>query len=948
MARYDSNRRVPAGWLFAAILAVSLSLNIFSCSKDNPREGTPLLENMPPEFVRLLVAGDDSALAHFGLKKGFETLHGLYAEIGTREYALWADDKKGDARVLEDYLLRLAGVLAAVYGDSSYLADMALLRSLPAGKRNEVMNVRAAYKSIQLSASSAPDAALETRVRYVALFDSLGDRAWAATARNDLSDAYARLDSTERQRQYLLAAVAGFQELGRNKLSCEALGKLGSRYERWGKPDSMAICYDRALAIAYRHRMGYQAARIYEFYGGYYSRLGRLDIKQKLLDRAMNVARVYDSGCYEIRFLKEAMKFNAGLGCWKVVDQLITRVRGLESACENLAVYYDEINRLRTDVYEARLKMALGDTARADEIFRDVNRRLPLLKLPSTYLAEDDEYSYYRAEGLLANGRPRDALEEARGKLSQPTNESTPLWSARLSLIAAKAAYQIEEFDETLRRIADFDRLAVGVESDLRTGLSERDALVGMVALARGDTSGAVEAVSAGLRKLRATAESVDASVGSYLWLTDSDELRQAVHDVAARDDLAGYGATFYWHELYELLGTKQRAERRSAAAQALSKGRQTATKSGGKPFLSDLRSTGDRMLTRVQKLGAVHCVYLVRGGDVWRWTGGPNGVRRDVLPVRPNDLRTLVEDTQTFLSKCPEDPDALPGEPLRENLRKLAHALLPPEILEPPASPAATPLFLVTTDNFLGTIPFEAFDVGSGNEYEPLIDTRDVAYVRHFRPDAAGKASGPGVILVNKESSIEPQSRRALREAEKEGRALAALDSSAVFLINGTATKPQLTKSWEDAPYVYIAAHAGADELPYLSAVSLEASEDDPPDADVLDVTDIRSADLHRCELVVLSGCSSGLKYIAAKGAAPSLGDAFLDAGAVAVIHTFWDVTDDDARRIGAAFVENWRVAKTGEIRALADASRARVRGPGGVRHPFFWASYAITVSRL
>jgi CHAT domain-containing protein len=192
-------------------------------------------------------------------------------------------------------------------------------------------------------------------------------------------------------------------------------------------------------------------------------------------------------------------------------------------------------------------------------------------------------------------------------------------------------------------------------------------------------------------------------------------------------------------------------------------------------------------------------------------------------------------------------------------------------------------------------------------------------------------------------------QSRRALPEAEEEGRSLAAIDTSAVLLVNSRATKPRLRELWENAPYVYIAAHAGADELPYLSAVSLAAPQDDQtPDADVLDVTDIRAADLRRCDLVVLSGCSSGLQYIAAMGAAPSLGDAFLDAGAGAVIHTFWDITDDDARRIGAAFTEEWKSAKKNEIRAIADARRARVRGPKGVRHPFFWASYAITVSRL
>jgi tetratricopeptide (TPR) repeat protein len=951
MKRAITNNPASARWALVSICLACVILIALSCSKNKTSHARRLLDGLPPELVRHLISSDDSTLACFGRETGFEALHSMNNQIGRRELDLWTDGRRDDARVVGEYNERLARVFSTVYQDESYSADVTFLRGIPESKRDEVIRVRCAYIPVQLDASLSPEEALETHARYVGIFDSLGDGLWAAMGKLNMSDAYERLGDHERHKQYLIAACSDFRELGRNKMACETLGRLGSRYERWGQPDSMEICYEQALEIAYRGRMGYQAARILEFYAGHYGRLGRLDVKRRLLEKAIDVARVYDPGCYEVRFLKEAMRFHANLGCWEVVENLITQVRGLEGKCENLEIYYSEIDLLRTDVYEAQVRMAFGDTARADEILRDVNRRLANLKLSTAYRSEDDQYSYYRAQGLLSNGRPRDALEEARKKLSQPPEESIPLWSARLSMIAAKSAYRTGQLDTALQALRDFDRFAVGEENELRTELSERDALVGMVGLARGDTAGAVEAVANGLRKLREAATSVDASVGSYLWLTDSDELRQVLHDVTAGDELAGYGAEFYWREMYDLLGAKERVERGSgAASDRASKARLAATPSG-ETLIDEFRSVGRTALEGISRLDAVHSVYLVRDKDIWRWTATRGGVSRDVLNASPEEMRRLVASTRKMLSTYPADPATPADEQLRENLRTLARTLLPVEVLEANTSPSMGP-FLVTTDNFLGTIPFETFDIGRGGDYEPLLSHRDVAYVRHVHGDAPRETVGPGVILANREPARTyrggAQRLRTLREVEEEGKALAQLDKSAIFLMDDYATKRRLTALWEKAPYIYIAGHTISD-VPYLATIILvDPAGDMPPDKAVLDVTDIRAADLRRCGVVVLSGCSSGSPYIAARGAGPSLGDAFLDAGAGAVVHTFWDVKDEDARRIGTSFINGWKNTNASEVRALADARRGEIRGPKGIRHPSCWANYAITISRF
>ena len=98
---------------------------------------------------------------------------------------------------------------------------------------------------------------------------------------------------------------------------------------------------------------------------------------------------------------------------------------------------------------------------------------------------------------------------------------------------------------------------------------------------------------------------------------------------------------------------------------------------------------------------------------------------------------------------------------------------------------------------------------------------------------------------------------------------------------------------------------------------------------------------------LVVLSGCSSGAPYLTARRAAACLGDAFLDAGAGAVVQTFWDVGDVQARELMTAFVGALS-QNPSKIRTLNNVRRAALMGPRGVRHPFSWAAFSIQLGRV
>ena len=334
------------------------------------------------------------------------------------------------------------------------------------------------------------------------------------------------------------------------------------------------------------------------------------------------------------------------------------------------------------------------------------------------------------------------------------------------------------------------------------------------------------------------------------------------------------------------------------------------------------------------------------------------------------------------MMSAGPAANDTIPPAALRDHLRRLARLLLPAEALDARPPSSGEP-FLVTTDGFLGAVPFETFDVGTGAEYIPLLMSRDVAYL-HFAGEPVegaehgvgitfgasgtdrdidgaaalsgidGRDAAPGVILVNAAPSRSLLKRYpfqpALEEVMAEGMAVSSAHPEAVLLAGEAASKSNLVSIWERVSFIYIAAHMLRDpQVPYLMLIPLASLGDgEAPDEAYLDIADIRAADFDGCRTVVLSGCSSGAPYLEARISGPSLGDAFLDAGAAAVIHTFWDVPDRGARRLMTAYLEGGESTGIPGIRALCDVRRTAFRSSEHARHPFGWAAYSIKIGRL
>lgn len=109
-----------------------------------------------------------------------------------------------------------------------------------------------------------------------------------------------------------------------------------------------------------------------------------------------------------------------------------------------------------------------------------------------------------------------------------------------------------------------------------------------------------------------------------------------------------------------------------------------------------------------------------------------------------------------------------------------------------------------------------------------------------------------------------------------------------------------------------------------------------------LLQVYEVMNLDLE-LEMVVLSACETGLgKDVRGEGLT-GLTQAFLYAGAPAVLVSLWKVDDRSTAELMIGFHRFLREAKLGKAEALRHAQLELIQG-GEFRHPYYWAPFVIT----
>ena len=301
----------------------------------------------------------------------------------------------------------------------------------------------------------------------------------------------------------------------------------------------------------------------------------------------------------------------------------------------------------------------------------------------------------------------------------------------------------------------------------------------------------------------------------------------------------------------------------------------------------------------------------------------------RTTLEVEPVTTMTLVREQQQKLSF-----QLAKFRLGREYTDRFADALLTAteshlrelyrELIAPLAPRLAADHLIVIPHGGMHYLPFHAFLGDRGH----LIDEFSLSYAPSanvYALCAAKQASrGAGTLVLGVPTADAPEIRTEV-EAVAE-----ALPGAALHL-GDEATEERLRREGADARLIHVATHGFfRQDNPMFSAIQLGGSR-------------LTLFDLYRlrldAELVVLSGCGTGLNVVETGDELIGLGRGLLYAGARSVMASLWDVHDDST----AAFMGQFY----GKLRDGSPPARAlretMILQRDSHPHPFFWAPFVL-----
>lgn len=178
------------------------------------------------------------------------------------------------------------------------------------------------------------------------------------------------------------------------------------------------------------------------------------------------------------------------------------------------------------------------------------------------------------------------------------------------------------------------------------------------------------------------------------------------------------------------------------------------------------------------------------------------------------------------------------------------------------------------------------------------------------------------------------------LPRASREAESVAALYGDARLLLGAEAGVEALLRELQAVEVLHFSGHAVAGTArPGNSHLALATSA---TRGGALFADEIRAADLSGLYLVALSACGTASGAELQVGSRQSLADAFLSAGARAVVASMWPVVDD---RSSALQMELHRAILQGKdaAAALRLAQRSVLESGGPESHPVHWAGLRI-----
>lgn len=893
----------------AATLLLSISLT--GDAQEIDRRLIRLAPTLDHGVPRHLLHDDDRAFREFcraiGIAKTKDAIASLYAGV----HYDTPDSYARDMRALYPHIRRLTSALDTEYDCPEYARIYAFRVSLGA-RGYEHRRLIASLERAQLEGVFDLDDKIVRYQRFASAFERFGDERELMTIEGALARDVMQEGGIAARVRLLRSALSRARRLGENVMVCQLLGELGYTYRVIDEPDSMLLCYREGIARADRHRIPDQATRLRTFLGQYYFDSGRLAAGADLFREAQAVCRKFGGGPWEIRAVLAAMSNYARLGCWDIVDRHAQRLPVLLRALARTE-HDEEVRRyaLQARRWSARRLAATGRAGEAADVLTqlcDAARSVEGREELGPMLAE-------RAVALLDAGRSREALDAADEAAAYADSVHLPSLREPLAMTRARAALTMKDYDRARSALADAARRRADDPPSLLAP-SIQDGLGARIAVECGERRTARGLLERGLSALRDSLAVMDRGPQADLAINEAEDLRRTGHQLFADDAAQGYRFELRWQSLASWIGGRPSRAPGDASAG-------TPVARGSEPF--------------------AHLLYVFAPEGLVRWTVTQSDVRRERLTLHTSEYGPMVERVVALASADPGDADTPMPEELRRLARRLGRLLLPPEVRL-----GAYGRLVISAEGVLGRLPFELLDASASGDYEPLLLRQDVSYARAVRVRRRMRNDGTSILA----ESAPPGGRRdrggslaplpAVETELKE--ALARLPHGRVFR-SGAVSKERLLAAWGDAAVVYVAAHLVRDpDAPLLSYFPIAfGAGSDHAEGGYLDLRDVRDTDLSGCRLVVLSSCASGEPYVVGGRSGPSMADVFLDAGALAVIHTRWRVRDASAANVAPRLAGAWQQRERFGPSGWRATRRGMMFGSRGLRHPFQWASWSV-----
>ncbi len=804
-------------------------------------------------------------------------------------------------------------------------------------------------------------AALAAYERVLALSQQAGDRAQEAMALNSVGQIHVSLGQPlqaleELQRGLRLAGLTG-----RRNYEGQILANLGTVYRNLGMPHEALEHFAAAREIAQELKGSSWEPHVLNNLGILLFQLGALEEAREMLLQALPLGR---EPRHKARILVSLSWVAEGLGETREATERLAQALTLQKDSG------DRVGAAEALRAHGLLSLDLGEPAKAEDMLQESLRLFEEVGHPGgTAAARRGLARVYAARGQVDNARA--TYEEARKQaetLGDVGAEALTLAEqGRLEHEHGSLPVARERLEAALERLESFRSEVGGDQLRARHFATVRetyeryvDVLMQLHKANPGaglDTRAfevAEQSRARGLLEVLSRAR-IDTREGDPKELARELRLRQELNAKAElRLSLPDDEASRPRREALQKEIERLTAEHQ--VAEALVTGGSSFASVNKPPIpVADIQAVLDEQTVLLEYMLAEPRSYL--------WAVGPASVKAFELPGR-KEIAQLARSVHELLRKTGERDHAVQ----RKSLQRLSD-----QVLGPVSDAIAGRRLLIVADGALQYIPFAALPRPSGSRGSGLaasflvadheiVALPSAAVLMEIRRAAAGRSPRPFSLAIVAEpvyDGTQAEPRRVMTEKARgsglrplpwtgrEAEAIAAVAKDRglrnVEVALGPAANRQLVTAGglEAFRVLHFATHGILDsEHPQLSGLALSQQDAAGRPVDgFLTLQDLYGLRL-QADLVVLSGCDTGLGRELRGEGLVGLTQGFFHAGASQVVASLWPVRD----RASAELMQRFYRSMLGDGLHPAAALRAaqiQMLEEHTWRDPYFWAAF-------